>query len=157
MKIKSSIDYGMRAVFYLAVKNDICSSREISEEMNVPRDYLIQLAIKLRNAGLIVARPGKNGGYVLTRPASEITLEEVLDAFDTESKQERKRMKKEGEAGDVANTVRELHDLVNASMGCFMSAISVQDLIDAKNAGESSDLVFARALEAEAKRLRESK
>ena len=45
MKLKASVDYGVRAVMYLAIKNDTCSSREISEEMSVPRDYLIQLAV----------------------------------------------------------------------------------------------------------------
>ena len=74
MKLKASVDYGVRAILYLAIKGDTCSSREISEEMAVPRDYLIQLALRLRNAGLIKARPGKNGGYVLARPASEIKI-----------------------------------------------------------------------------------
>ena len=77
MKLKASVDYGVRAILYLAIKGDTCSSREISEEMAVPRDYLIQLALRLRNAGLIKARPGKNGGYVLARPASEIKIGDI--------------------------------------------------------------------------------
>jgi hypothetical protein len=52
MKMKASVDYGIRAMLYLAAKGTTCSSREISEEMQVPRDYLIQLALRLRNAGL---------------------------------------------------------------------------------------------------------
>ena len=55
MKMKASVDYGVRAILYLATKETTCSSREISEEMAVPRDYLIQLALRLRNAGLIKA------------------------------------------------------------------------------------------------------
>ena len=74
MKLKASVDYGVRAVIYLAVKGETCSSREISEEMSVPRDYLIQLALRLRNAGIIKARPGKNGGYVLAKAPEEITI-----------------------------------------------------------------------------------
>ena len=38
MKLKASVDYGVRAVMYLAAKGDVCSSREISAEMSVPRD-----------------------------------------------------------------------------------------------------------------------
>ena len=72
MKLKASVDYGVRAVMYLAVKGETCSSREISEEMSVPRDYLIQLALRLRNAGIIKARPGKNGGYILAKAPADI-------------------------------------------------------------------------------------
>ena len=154
MKLKASVDYGVRAVLYLAAKGDTCSSREISEEMCVPRDYLIQLAIRLRNAGLIFARPGKNGGYALARPASEITVEDILDAFDAESKQEHRPMKDGAEAGETANAVRELHGLVVDCMSHFLSSITVQDLLDAEADGASPQEVFASAFEAQAKRLR---
>lgn len=56
---KASVEYGMRAVLYLAEKGSICSSREVADEMSIPRDYLIQLAQLLRNAGIVHARPGK--------------------------------------------------------------------------------------------------
>ena len=45
---KASVEYGMRAVLYLAEKGSICSSREVADEMSIPRDYLIQLAQLLR-------------------------------------------------------------------------------------------------------------
>lgn len=44
MHFKASVEYGMRAVLYLAEKGSICSSREVADEMSIPRDYLIQLA-----------------------------------------------------------------------------------------------------------------
>ena len=52
MHFKASVEYGMRAVLYLAEKGSICSSREVADEMSIPRDYLIQLAQLLRNAGI---------------------------------------------------------------------------------------------------------
>ena len=125
MKFKASVDYGVRAVLYLAVKGDTCSSREISEEMAVPRDYLIQLALRLRNYGLIKARPGKNGGYVLARPASEITVADILNAFDSDLKHVRVPMKSSRNASDSANTVRFLHGTVVESLESYLNAISL--------------------------------
>ena len=46
----------MRTVLYLAERGTVCSSRDVAEEMSIPRDYLIQLAQLLRNAGITVLR-----------------------------------------------------------------------------------------------------
>ena len=154
MKLKASVDYGVRAIMYLAVKGTTCSSREISEEMSVPRDYLIQLALRLRNAGLIKARPGKNGGYILAKPASQITVGQILDAFDSDLKHVRQPMKKGRKASASALAVREMHGMVMESLDAFLGAITVQSLLDAMENSESPDNLIADALEEEAARLR---
>lgn len=84
MHFKASVEYGMRAVLYLAEKGSICSSREVADEMSIPRDYLIQLAQLLRNAGIIHARPGKNGGYSLAKDASEISMLDIFNALQND-------------------------------------------------------------------------
>ena len=58
MQLKASTDYGMRAILYLAAQGTTCSSKDIAEDMSIPRDYLIQLAQLLRNAGIIEALSG---------------------------------------------------------------------------------------------------
>ena len=154
MKLKASVDYGVRAIMYLAVKGTTCSSREISEEMAVPRDYLIQLALRLRNAGLIKARPGKNGGYVLAKDPSEITVGQILDAFDSDLKHVRQPMKKGRKVSESAALVRTVHGIVTDSLNQYLNAISVQGLLDTMDSGESAKMVIANALESEAARLR---
>lgn len=156
MKLKASVDYGVRAIMYLAVKGTTCSSREISEEMSVPRDYLIQLALRLRNAGLIKARPGKNGGYILAKDPADITVGQILDAFDNDLKHIRQPMKKGRKVSDSAAAVREMHGILSESLDQFMAAISVQDLLDVMKEGQSAESVIANALEVEAARLRGS-
>lgn len=153
MKLKASVDYGIRAILYLAVKGDTCSSREISDEMAVPRDYLIQLALRLRNAGLIKARPGKNGGYMLAKKASEITVGSILDAFDSDLKHVRQPMKKGAKASESALAVYKIHSQVTNSLNHYLSAITVQDLLDIMENEDSADQVIAAALRQEAERL----
>ena len=154
MKLKASVDYGVRAVMYLAIKGDTCSSREISEEMSVPRDYLIQLALRLRNAGLIKARPGKNGGYILARKPEDISIGDILDAFDNDLKHVRQPMKKGSKASESAQKVREMHSMVLSSLNRYLATISVKDLVDSLQDGVSSEEVIANALEKEAANLR---
>jgi Rrf2 family protein len=154
MKLKASVDYGVRAIMYLAVKGGTCSSREISEEMAVPRDYLIQLALRLRNAGLVKARPGKNGGYVLAKPPEEITISQILSAFDTDLKHVRQPMKKGRSASASAQAVRTAHNAITASLDSYLDAITVKTLLDMTDENASSDEVIACALEKEVARLR---
>ncbi len=131
MKLKASVDYGVRAILYLAIKGDTCSSREISEEMAVPRDYLIQLALR-----------------------SEIKIGDILDAFDSDLKHVRVPMKSSRSASDSANTVRFLHGAVVESLESYLNAISLQDLVGISENNEDSSELIARALEGEVKRLR---
>lgn len=154
MKLKASVDYGVRAVMYLAAKGDTCSSREISEEMSVPRDYLIQLALRLRNAGIIKARPGKNGGYVLAKDPSEISIGQVLDAFDNDLKHARQEMKKGRRVSKQAALVRDVHALVMESLNTYLYSISVADLLESMDGGEkAANELIAAALREEADRL----
>lgn len=154
MKLKASVDYGARAIVYLAVKGGTCSSREISEEMSVPRDYLIQLALRLRKAGLIKARPGKNGGYVLAKDPSKISIAQVLNAFDADLKHERQNMKKTRKEGASAAMVRDIHGTIMDSLDVFLESITIQDMLDAYNEGVPSEMLMADALEKEAQKLR---
>ena len=154
MKLKASIDYGVRAIMYLAVKGTTCSSREISEEMSVPRDYLIQLALRLRNAGLIKAHPGKNGGYVLAKAPADITVRQIMDAFDSDLKHSRQQMKNKRNQSETVSKVRMMHSAVMESLNGYLNCITVQDLLDATEAEKSANEIIADSLEKEVARLR---
>lgn len=154
MKFKASVDYGVRAVIYLAMKGGTCSSREISEEMSVPRDYLIQLALRLRNAGIIKAQPGKNGGYALAKKPSSITIGQIMDAFDNDLKHARQEIKRTKKTNAQTAAILDIHNTVMHSLDNYLNAITIQDLIDSHEAKEDPRLQTAVALEREAARLR---
>ena len=132
---KASVEYGMRAVLYLAEKGSICSSREVADEMSIPRDYLIQLAQLLRNAGIIHARPGKNGGYSLAKDASEISMLDIFNALQNDRlRAERK------EAEDASNLLQDITaacSAVEREMEEYMSSITLQNMIERIHGKES--------------------
>jgi len=57
-------------------------SHEIATRQDIPEPYLNQLLTQLRKAGLIQSRRGPGGGHCLARPASEITLAELVAALE---------------------------------------------------------------------------
>lgn len=56
--------------------------KEIAEQQNLPPTYLEQLMVLLRKAELVGATRGAHGGYVLARPASDITLAEIIEVLE---------------------------------------------------------------------------
>lgn len=136
MHFKASVEYGMRAVLYLAEKGSICSSREVADEMSIPRDYLIQLAQLLRNAGIIHARPGKNGGYSLAKDASEISMLDIFNALQNDRL--RAERKEAEDASDLLQDITAACSAVEREMEEYMSSITLQNMIERIH-GEESD------------------
>ena len=58
--------------------------KEIAETQGISLAYLDSIITSLRNAGLIVNFGGKSSGYILTRPANEISVYDIYRAFEPE-------------------------------------------------------------------------
>lgn len=85
MKVSAKGDYACRALYELAVKYDggvPIHVEEIAKKQKIPRKYLVQILVMLKGAGLVKSRRGVNGGYLLSRRPSEITLGEVVRVVD---------------------------------------------------------------------------
>jgi Rrf2 family protein len=54
----------------------------IAERQEIPLPYLEQIFLKLKNAGLVQAIRGPQGGYQLTKKPDEITLAEVVTVLE---------------------------------------------------------------------------
>ena len=77
-------DYGLRAVLDLAERygQGPVQSEAIARRQGVSEAYLDQLLTLLRRSGLVRSVRGPRGGHELARPASEITLMQVLSALE---------------------------------------------------------------------------
>ncbi|MEW5991341.1 MAG: Rrf2 family transcriptional regulator [Chloroflexota bacterium] len=77
-------EYGVRLMVQLGrhVGAGPASLAEIAAAEDLPRAYLEQLAMVLRDAGLVVSTRGAHGGYELARDPAEIRMSEVLRALE---------------------------------------------------------------------------
>ena len=84
VRVSTRGDYAVRALLSLALhaSERPTSVKEIAERTNLPQPYLEQILLAVKGAGLVVSKRGVGGGYVLARPADEITLAEILGAVD---------------------------------------------------------------------------
>src|ERR1700693_4943839 len=77
-------EYGVRLMVELARHHGLgpVSLAEIADHENLPRPYLEQLVVSLRDADLVHSTRGSRGGYELTREPSQIRMGEVLRALE---------------------------------------------------------------------------
>lgn len=59
------------------------TGREIAEVERLPGDYVEQILLRLRRAGLVRSTRGARGGYMLARAAQEISIRNVIEASET--------------------------------------------------------------------------
>jgi Rrf2 family iron-sulfur cluster assembly transcriptional regulator len=84
MKVSTRGDYAARALLSLALHESDrpTSVKEIAERTTLPQPYLEQILLAVKGAGLVRSKRGVGGGYVLARPAAEITLAQILGAVE---------------------------------------------------------------------------
>ena len=77
-------DYASRALLSLALHGGTTpvSVRDIAARTGLPQPYLEQILLALKGAGLVRAKRGVGGGYVLARSPDDITLGDIVSAVD---------------------------------------------------------------------------
>jgi Rrf2 family protein len=77
-------EYGVRVMAHLAGTDAArpVPLGAIAEAEGLPLAYLEHLVQRLRRQGLVESRRGAHGGYTLSRPATEITMAEIVEALE---------------------------------------------------------------------------
>jgi Rrf2 family protein len=81
--ISQTAEYALRAAVVLAGQTGRpMTTQEIARVSFVPSGYLSKVLQAMGRAGLVEARRGLRGGYVLSRPLNELTVYDVVNAVD---------------------------------------------------------------------------
>lgn len=79
MRLRSSTDFGLRALMRLAGQpGQAFSTGEMADELGISRNHLTKVVQSLAKGGLVETRRGTGGGFTLARAAEKITLGEVV-------------------------------------------------------------------------------
>lgn len=144
MRISSKGDYGLRALFDLAQRygEGPVQSDDIATRQGIPVNYLNQLLITMRRAGLIESLRGPQGGHLLARRPDAITLLEVLNAL------EGPLLPADHARDDLMPTQPEDHDLVDELWGELreqiarvLAGVTLDDLCQRKRQ-RSGDVMY---------------
>ncbi|MEK6278546.1 MAG: Rrf2 family transcriptional regulator [Actinomycetota bacterium] len=84
MLFSTKAEYGVRLMVELGRQpgSEPVALSAVAEAERLPLSYLEHLVAKLRNAGLVTSTRGAHGGYQLARPATEISMDQVVEALE---------------------------------------------------------------------------
>lgn len=84
MKMSRTLSYAVQALLELSElgDNQPVSCRQLAEMGGMPKRFLLQILRALVTKGILHSTRGVEGGYTLARPASEISLLEIVEAID---------------------------------------------------------------------------
>lgn len=84
LRLSKKADYALMAMKHLVQRSDegAASAREIAEQYSIPVELLAKVLQRLAKAGLLASVQGTRGGYSLARPATQISVADVIQAVD---------------------------------------------------------------------------
>ncbi len=84
LRLSKKTDYALMAMKHLALLGDRGSSsaREIAEQYDIPVELMAKVLQRLARRGLLASHQGTRGGYQLARPATAISVADVIQAVD---------------------------------------------------------------------------
>ncbi|MDQ3950422.1 MAG: Rrf2 family transcriptional regulator, partial [Gemmatimonadota bacterium] len=84
MRITTLAEYGVICALHLArrASQEPVTGRDIAARERLPVDYVEQILLRLRRAGLVQSTRGARGGYALARPPEDISVRDVIAASE---------------------------------------------------------------------------
>jgi len=127
MQIQISTEHAIRIIRYLHLRErGVYSAQDISAALGVSYPFFVKIASMLRQAGILDAVQGRNGGYLLNKPASEISLYDVLLSIEGEAKPTGRRAN-EADGTDPC-VVRAYFQMLQETTVAALSSKSVAEL-----------------------------
>jgi Rrf2 family nitric oxide-sensitive transcriptional repressor len=129
MVISQTAEYALRAVICLAnqPKRPVITA-EIAKQTQVPAGYLSKVLQVLGRVGLVRSQRGLHGGFVLAKPADQLTVLEVIDAVEPLKRIERCPLGLESHDSVLCSLHQRLDKIV-AQAEEALSSFTIQDLL----------------------------
>ena len=142
MHVSAKADYAVRAAVHLAsVSEGPTTAEAVAAAQGISPKFLESILASLRTGGLVRSQRGAHGGYWLSRPASDITVADVLRAVEgplfSVRGQRPEHVAYEGAAGPL----QPVWIAVRASMREVLEQVTLADIAT----GELPDVVTGRS------------
>jgi Rrf2 family protein len=86
MRLSAHADYALRAAIELAAAHDDrVTAERLAQAQDIPGHVLETILTQLRRSNIVRSQRGPDGGFWLARPPAEISLAEIIRAFDGQS------------------------------------------------------------------------
>jgi Rrf2 family protein len=133
VRVSARADYAIRATLELAAAGDApVRADAIARAQGMPSKFLENLLVDLRRSKLVISQRGQAGGYRLARPATKITLADVIRAIDGPLAGVRDDAPEDVTYSGPAASLREVWIALRASMRAVLEATTLADVAAGK-------------------------
>lgn len=141
MRVTAKAEYAVRAAIELASAEQDSPRKvdDVAQAQEIPVSFLENILTQLRSAGIVRSQRGPEGGYWLGRPASEITLAQVIRAVEGPLVGVRGQRPEEVSYTGSAEPLRQVWIALRANLRAVLERVTVADVA----AGELPEEVLA--------------
>lgn len=133
MHVSAKADYAVRALLELATRpGGAVRAETLATEQGLPVKFLENILVDLRRAGVVTSRRGSDGGYLLARPASDVTLATIIRAVDGPLAEVRGARPEAAEYDGAAVHLREVWIAVRASLRAVLESVTLAQVVEGK-------------------------
>ncbi len=130
MRISERVDNAVRAMAELAAGDGSARKAEaIATSQDISLKYLLDIFRDLKRASLVRSKRGPDGGFVLARPAVEISLADIFRAVDGPLADVHDESVRDLEYPSPAESLPEVWMAVRASLRSVLETVSIADLV----------------------------
>jgi Rrf2 family protein len=142
MSLTRQADHAVRALVWLAGQpaGTRRKAAEIAHAVGIPLPFAARVFARLQRAGFLAARTGHDGGYALRRRPSDVSLLEVIEAFEGPLRS-RGCLMRDGACG--AGGFCQLHDAWVTAQSALRSVLAETSLGDAIGNGRAAEALTA--------------
>jgi Rrf2 family protein len=141
VQISAKVDYGVRALLVLAAASEPMTAEAIAKDQGLPAKFLGVILNELRRAGIVVSHRGREAGYHLGRPASEITLADVIRALEGPLAQVRGLRPETTTYQGAAQHLQDAWVAVRASLRAVLENVTIENVVKGELPSEVAQLV----------------
>jgi Rrf2 family protein len=134
MHISAKSDYAVRALLVLAADtgSGLIKGETIASSQGMPIKFVENILVDLKQSGLVRAQRGAAGGFLLGRPAAEITIADIMRAVDGPIAAVRGESPESIEYHGPAANLQEVWIATRASLRTVLEHVTLADIVDGR-------------------------
>jgi Rrf2 family protein len=144
VRTTAKADYAVRAAIELAASGDgPVKAEAIAEAQSIPLNFLENILVDLRRAGIVESKRGASGGYTLAHPAEEISVADVIRAVEGPLANVRGMSPESLAYEGSAERLRDVWIALRASLRSVLESVTLADVARGELPPHVSDLLEA--------------
>ena len=143
MRITAKVDYAVRAVTELAAVADArpVKGERIAEAQGVSVRFLENILAQLRRSGIVASQRGSDGGYWLARPASAISVADIIRAVEGPLADVHGTPPEDVEYAGAARALQQVWIATRANLRAVLEQVTVADIASGQLPETVADLL----------------